>query len=137
MQAISFLLIEDDVIETMKFQRVLSAISDLHTVKQVNNGEEALEALTDHANLPNVILLDLNMPKMNGIEFLKILKADPVLQFIPTVILSTSNNSKDIHKCYHIGIAGYVMKPLKYEEYKTKINALINYWSENEFAKLK
>lgn len=137
MKSISFLLIEDDVIETLKFQRVLNAISDLHSVKQVNNGEEALATLANYTELPHLIILDLNMSRMNGSEFLKILKEDPVLRFIPTVILSTSNNNKDIHKCYQIGIAGYIMKPLKYEDYKTKINALVNYWSENEFAKLK
>ena len=83
-------------------------------------------------NLPDIILLDLNMPKISGIEFLKILKKDDVLRYIPTIILSTSNNQKDLLECYKTGVAGYVIKPLKYEDYMAKIERLLAYWSINE-----
>ena len=136
MQAISFLLIEDDLIETMKFKRVLDGLDAKHTISLAENGEEALTLLKSNKDLPNVILLDLNMPKMNGVEFLTLLKNDAVLKYIPTIILSTSNNRKDILECYNIGIAGYIMKPLKYGEYKTKIENLVAYWSSNEFIKV-
>lgn len=136
MQSISFLLIEDDLIETMKFKRVLDGLKIKHTINQAENGEQALKILKDKKELPDVILLDLNMPKMNGIEFLKLLKSDEVLRYIPAVVLSTSNNRKDILECYSIGIAGYLMKPLKYEDYKTKIENLVAYWSTNEFIKV-
>lgn len=137
MQAISFLLIEDDLIETMKFKRVLDSMEIKHRVSHAANGEEALSRLKNaQEELPNVILLDLNMPKMNGIEFLKLLKSDDVLKYIPAIILSTSNNRKDILECYTLGIAGYIMKPLKYEEYKSKIENLVAYWSCNEFIKV-
>jgi CheY-like chemotaxis protein len=72
------------------------------------------------------------MPKINGIEFLSILKNDEVLKYIPTIILTTSNNQKDLLECYKIGIAGYVIKPLKYEDYVSKIERVLNYWSVNE-----
>ena len=72
------------------------------------------------------------MPKISGLEFLKILKADDRLKYIPTIILTTSNNQRDLLECYKIGIAGYVLKPLKYEDYVSKIEKLLSYWSINE-----
>jgi len=72
------------------------------------------------------------MPKINGIEFLKILKKDKELKYIPTIILTTSSNQKDLLECYKTGIAGYVLKPLKYEDYVSKIDKLLAYWSINE-----
>ncbi len=130
--ALQILLIEDDTIEIMKFNRVLSSLEAKHSITEVNNGEDALELLQNSENLPDIILLDLNMPKMNGIEFLTALKENDVLKFIPTVILTTSNNHRDMIECYKIGIAGYILKPLKYEEYRSKIKALLDYWSLNE-----
>ncbi len=135
MKPLSFLLIEDDLIETLKFKRVLATMETKHRISEANNGEEALEKLKSPEALPDVILLDLNMPKMNGIEFLKILKDDPVLKYIPAIILSTSNHHDDILECYKIGIAGYIMKPLRYEDYTHKIKSLVSYWSSNEFIK--
>ncbi|WP_029489284.1 response regulator [Ochrovirga pacifica] len=129
---LNILLIEDDTIEVMKFKRALSVLDLNHKVHNAANGEEALKFLEQKDRLPNIILLDLNMPKINGIEFLSILKKDEVLRYIPTIILSTSNNKKDLLECYKIGIAGYVIKPLKYEDYVSKIKVLISYWSENQ-----
>ena len=131
-QALQILLIEDDTIEIMKFNRVLASLESKHRITEVNNGEDALELLEKSEKLPDLILLDLNMPKMNGIEFLTALKTNAVLKFIPTVILTTSNNHRDMIECYKIGIAGYILKPLKYEEYRSKIKALLDYWSLNE-----
>ncbi|CAM1342349.1 response regulator [Tenacibaculum amylolyticum] len=129
---LTILLIEDDQIEVMKFNRILTKMESKHNVIEANNGEEALDFLFKKENLPNIILLDLNMPKVNGIEFLKVLKNDDVLKYIPTIVLTTSNNHKDILECYKIGIAGYMVKPLKYEDYKNKLIKLLSYWSVNE-----
>ena len=129
---LKILLIEDDMIEIMKLNRTISTLKLDHTIIEANNGEDALEILEQKDNLPDIILLDLNMPKINGIEFLSILKKDDVLKYIPTVILTTSNNQKDLLECYKIGIAGYVLKPLKYEDYVSKIEKLLAYWSINE-----
>ena len=104
----------------------------LHKLSLSHNGEEALEKLSTHNFIPDIILLDLNMSKMNGLEFLKILKSDQHLKYIPVIILSTSNNIRDLKRCYEEGIAGYMVKPLKYEDYITKILTLVNYWSQNE-----
>lgn len=126
------LLIEDDTIEVMKMHRALSTFEEKHTIIEADNGEKALSILEKRDQLPDIILLDLNMPKINGIEFLTILKNDDSLKYIPTIILTTSNNQRDLLACYNLGIAGYVLKPLKYEEYVDKVYRLLSYWSINE-----
>jgi len=133
---LKILLIEDDTIEVMKLNRTISSLALNHEIMEANNGEEALKILEQKKNLPHIILLDLNMPKINGIEFLSILKENEGLNHIPTIILTTSNNKKDLLECYKIGIAGYVLKPLKYEAYVSKIETLLAYWSINELIKV-
>ena len=130
------LLIEDDKIEVMKLNRVIDKLGVGHEIIEANNGEEALGLLKEKALLPDIILLDLNMPKINGIEFLGILKNDAVLRYIPTIILTTSSNEKDLLECYKLGIAGYVLKPLKYEDYVNKIEKVLAYWSINELKNI-
>lgn len=131
-KSLNILLIEDDAIEVMKFNRVLSTLDLKHKIVEANNGEEALTILKVKEVIPDIIILDLNMPKINGIEFLEILKADDFLKYIPAIIVTTSNNRKDILECYKIGIAGYLLKPLKYDDYVVKIKRLVEYWSGNE-----
>nr|WP_116790432.1 response regulator [Flavobacterium psychrotrophum] len=131
---LNILLIEDDAIEVMKFNRVLKSMELNHKVIEAGNGEEALHILKDKNIIPDIIILDLNMPKINGIEFLGILKADEVLKYIPAIILSTSNNHRDVMECYRIGIAGYLIKPLKYEDYTDRVKKLIEYWGTNELT---
>lgn len=129
------LLIEDDTIEVMKLKRAIASLDLDHELIEAKNGEEALEILNTHRPLPDILFLDLNMPKINGIEFLKLLKKDEILRFLPTIMLTTSSNRKDILACYDIGIAGYIIKPLKYSDYVTKIETALNYWSMNELIK--
>ena len=133
---LKILLIEDDMIEVMKLNRTISSLKLDHTVIEANNGEDALEILNKKDQLPDIILLDLNMPKVNGIEFLKILKNDAQLKYIPTIVLTTSSNQKDLKACFEIGIAGYVLKPLKYDDYVAKIKRILAYWSINELIKV-
>ena len=130
MKKLKILLIEDDEIERMKFSRV-AAKKGNHTIIEAENGERALDTLEDLES-PNLIVLDLNMPKVNGIEFLKILKQNSNLNYIPIIVMSTSNNHNDIKKCYEIGVSGYMIKPLHYDDYKKKISGLIDYWMDNE-----
>ena len=87
MKKLKILLIEDDEIERMKFSKVASKLGN-HTIIEAENGEKALETL-EQIELPNLIVLDLNMPKVNGVEFLKILKANENLLYIPIIIMST------------------------------------------------
>ncbi|MEM6684226.1 MAG: response regulator [Bacteroidota bacterium] len=129
---LNVLLIEDNMIEIMKMNRTVSLLKAKHEIREAKNAEEALAILETKKNLPDIILLDLNMPKINGIEFLSILKNNPDLHHIPTIILTTSDNRKDILECYRIGISGYILKPLKYEDYVSKIDIALSYWSINE-----
>lgn len=131
-KSLNILLLEDDAIEVMKFNRVLKKLELNHKIIEANNGEQALDILKNKEVIPDIIILDLNMPKLNGIEFLTILKNDEVLKYIPSIVLSTSANHKDMMDCYKIGIAGYMIKPLKYEDYMDRIQKLLAYWSSNE-----
>lgn len=132
---LNVLLIEDDTIEVMKLNRTIATLDLKHHIIEAHDGEQALAILRDNSALPDIILLDLNMPKINGIEFLKIIKNDPYLKYIPTIVLTTSNNERDLLECYKIGIAGYVLKPLKYDNYVSKVEKLLAYWSINELIK--
>ena len=132
---LKILLVEDDEIEKLKFERALKKLDANHSVVKAGNGEEAL-AICKDVVLPNLILLDLNMPKMNGLEFLDILRADENLKFVPTVVFSTSNNHQDMINAYKVGIAGYVVKPLHYSDYVNQIEKIIDYWSINELVTL-
>jgi CheY-like chemotaxis protein len=136
MKTLNILLIEDDMIEVMKLNRVISSLQLNHNIIEANNGEEALKLLEQKDRLPDIILLDLNMPKISGIEFLSILNNDVNLRYIPTIILTTSNNRNDLLECYKIGVAGYVLKPLKYEDYVSKIEKVLAYWSTNELIQV-
>jgi CheY-like chemotaxis protein len=133
---LKILLIEDDVIEVMKLNRAVSSLNLNHKIIEAINGEDALTLLENKDELPHIILLDLNMPKVSGIEFLNILKTDDVLRYIPAIILTTSNNKKDLLECYKLGIAGYILKPLRYEDYVSKIEKLLAYWSINELKQI-
>jgi len=131
----NILFIEDDTIETMKLYRTVSKLKFKHKITEAKNGEEALAILNSKETLPDIILLDLNMPRMSGIEFLRILKNHDTLKYLPTIILTTSENRADLLECYKIGIAGYVIKPLKYEDYEDKLKKVLQYWSINELIK--
>lgn len=128
------LFIEDDMIETMKMQRAVAKMESRHNIIEAKNGEEALSILKD-GELPDIILLDLNMPRMSGIEFLNILKSDSQLKYLPTIILTTSENRVDLLKCFEIGIAGYIIKPLKYEDYELKLKRVFDYWEISELIR--
>ena len=135
MNVLEILLIEDDLIEVMKLQRTIISLQLNHKIIKALNGEEALTVLKERDKLPDIILLDLNMPKINGLEFLSILKNTKSLKHIPTIILTTSNNNADLLECYKHGIAGYILKPLKYEDYASKIKSILSYWSINELIR--
>ena len=129
---LSILLVEDDQIEIMKFNRTVASLSIKCDIKEANNGEEALQLLLLKDQLPDIILLDLNMPKVNGLEFLKIIKNNTSLKHIPIIILTTSDSYKDKKECFKMGVAGYMTKPLKYEDYISKITKTLFYWNESE-----
>lgn len=124
------LLVEDDRVDAIA---VIRALKEVHVENQIvhfENGEEALNYLNDPATeKPCIILLDLNMPIMNGIEFLKALRDDTQLRRIPVVILTTSDDPGDKLRCFNLGIAGYMPKPLDYVQFVDVMKALNAYWT--------
>lgn len=117
-------------------KRTISFLELDNNLIEAKNADEALHFLEDKSKLPDIILLDLNMPKISGIEFLSILKKDESLRHIPTIILTTSDNHKDLEECYRLGVSGYILKPLKYEDYVKKIQVTLAYWSTNELKRV-
>jgi CheY-like chemotaxis protein len=115
---------------------VKRALKDLKVTNQLIhtvNGEEALEYLRGESNdQPCVILLDLNMPKMNGIEFLKIIKEDEKLKRIPVVVLTTSKEEQDVIESFKLSIAGYIVKPADYKKFVETIRTVELYWTLSE-----
>jgi len=127
------LLIEDDLIDKMTVERALKEIRVTNRLDFVGNGEEALDFLRDPTNeKPGIILLDLNMPKMNGIDFLKIAKQDPALKRIPVIVLTTSKDERDRVDSFNLGVAGYMIKPVDYMQFVEVVKAIDLYWTLSE-----
>lgn len=133
MKNLEILFIDDDEIEQLKFKKICQKSPLSITVREAKNGEEALQEV--NLKKPSLIILDLNMPKMNGIEFLCILNATKENKYIPTVVLSSSDNEEDIKKCYEVGASGYMIKPLHYEDSIEMIHNVLTYWSFNKLIK--
>lgn len=130
------LLIEDDAVDAKTVRRVFDSQGIPHALHVVTDGAAALEYLwhvrSEHmepqATSPRLILLDLNMPGMSGLEFLTTVKSDPVLRRIPVIVLSTSDLESDILASYEGGVAGYFVKPLEYTEFVGTVQSILRYW---------
>lgn len=131
---INILLLEDDEIDVMNVKRAFKKNSISNPLFVAGNGVEALEALRNHdIPKPRIILLDLNMPKMGGIEFLENLRGDDMLKDISVIVMTTSNEERDKVDAYRFNVAGYILKPLSMEKFVTAVATLNNYWTLNEF----
>jgi len=129
----SILLVEDDIVDAMTVKRALADIKVTNTLSTVGNGEEALEFLKDSNNeQPGIILLDLNMPKMNGIEFLKVMKNDISIKRIPVIVLTTSQEEQDKIESFNLGVAGYMVKPVDYLQFVETMRTIDMYWTLSE-----
>jgi len=117
----------------MTVKRALKDIKVTNGLIHTVDGEEALEYLRGQGNQkPCIILLDLNMPKMNGIEFLKIVKADEELKKIPVVVLTTSQDEQDKIESFKLSVAGYIVKPTDYKKFVEVVRTLELYWTLSE-----
>ena len=127
------LLIEDDQVDAMTVRRALKELRVTNRLEHVENGEEALAYLHDSAKeRPCLMLLDLNMPLMNGIEFLQAVKADPELKRIPVVVLTTSDEQKDKVDSFEFSVAGYMRKPVDYRQFVEMMRTIDAYWTISE-----
>lgn len=129
------LLVEDDNVDAMTVKRALKDLKITNELVRQGNGEDALEYLKqDGHRRPCVILLDLDMPKMNGLELLKILKDDSSLRTIPVVVLTTSENEEDRVRSFGLSAAGYMVKPASYDKFVETIRTVDLYWTLSELA---
>jgi len=127
------LLVEDDNVDAMTVKRAFRELKIVNQFVRAVNGEEALNYLRGHLNeKPCVILLDLNMPRMNGIEFLSVMKADNELRQIPVVVLTTSKDDRDKVKSFKSCVAGYIIKPVDYRVFVEAVKVFDSYWTLSE-----
>jgi CheY-like chemotaxis protein len=127
------LLVEDDQVDTMTVKRALKEIHVTNPLVHLENGEEAVHYLRDaERDKPCIILLDLNMPIMNGIEFLQVVKHDDQLRRIPVVVLTTSEEQQDKVNSFNLGVAGYMAKPVDYRQFVEVMRSIDAYWTISE-----
>lgn len=135
-RVVNILLVEDDEVDVMNITRAFQRSNITNPLYVAGNGIEALEMLrgTDGSKpiIPDtrrIILLDINMPKMNGIEFLNELRKDPKLAPTPVVVLTTSDEDQDRIEAYKLNVAGYILKPVTFSSFAEVMAALNRYWT--------
>ena len=130
------LIVEDSDDDYMATVRAFKKANLLNPVRRCTNGDQAIDYLLlrgefsdpDKAPRPNIILLDLNLPGTDGKEVLRMIKADPNLQKIPVIVLTTSNAEQDIEQCYAAGANSYVQKPVDLVGFIQSVARLTDYW---------
>ncbi|MGB3757820.1 MAG: response regulator [Rivularia sp. (in: cyanobacteria)] len=135
-KTLNVLLVEDDEVDVMNVRRAFKKNNIINPLYVAFDGLEALRMLRGkNGNSPQIpqqrriILLDLNMPKMGGLEFLQELRADSNLKPIPVIILTTSDEDKDRIEAYNLNVAGYLLKPVKFSQFAEAMSTLNKYWS--------
>ena len=127
------LLVEDDEDDVLLTREALKDSKVIVSMAVAQDGEEALKRLRrqppfEAAPIPELILLDLNLPRVSGREVLKELKADPVLKKIPVVVLTTSAADTDVLRCYDLGANCYITKPVDFEQFQRIIKVIDEFW---------
>ena len=136
---LNILLVEDDELDVMNVQRAFKKNNISNPLFVAGNGLEALEMLRgmdgEAPKIPlerRLILLDLNMPRMNGIEFLRELRSDPALSLIPVIVLTTSGEDRDKVEAFQLSVAGYIVKPVTLAHFIETMATLNKYWTLSE-----
>ena len=130
-KVLNILLVEDDEVDVMNVKRAFDLNRIANPLYVAGDGLEGLHMLRS-GEVPaerRIVLLDLNMPKMNGIEFLRALRSDPALQLTPVVVLTTSNDERDKIEAYNLNVAGYLLKPVTFINFVEAMAALNKYWT--------
>jgi CheY-like chemotaxis protein len=131
-QPITILLVEDDDGHARLIERNLRKVNLANPIERVRDGVEALECLHNegrfaagqHVPLPRLVLLDINMPRMDGIEVLERIKADEHLRCLPVIMLTSTDNQVEIDRCYRAGASGYIAKPVNIASLGEKLQRL-------------
>ena len=135
---ITILLVEDDEVDVMNVKRAFSRNNIQSPLIAAKNGKVALEILYEilqkpDKKLPRVVLLDINMPVMNGIEFLQVIRKDPELKALSVFVMTTSNEDSDKIEAYKLNVAGYIIKPLSFDRFMEAVKTLDDYWRLTEY----
>jgi CheY-like chemotaxis protein len=129
----SILLVEDDEVDVLMVQRALRDLEVENPLRVASNGEVALTLLQDEEeDRPALILLDLNMPRMGGLDFLRALRQTDAANGIPVVVLSTSRQDRDVLESFNMNIAGYMVKPVDYQKFVELMRTIDQYWTLSE-----
>jgi CheY-like chemotaxis protein len=127
------LLVEDNRLDAMVVRHALDDLKVINELVHTAKGEEAMEYLkSETSEKPCLILLDLDMPKTNGVEFLRIIKADETLKKIPVVVLTASSEEQDVIETFKPGVAGYIVKPVDYIKFLEVMRKVSLYWTLSE-----
>jgi CheY-like chemotaxis protein len=137
MKYLHILLVDDDELDIMNVQRAFKKNNIINPLFVAHNGLEALEMLrsTEPGAMPKerrLVVLDLNMPRMNGLEFLRELRGDPELHALTVIVLTTSDDERDKVEAFNLNVAGYIVKPVTFIAFVEAMAALNKYWSINE-----
>ena len=129
--ALNIFLVDDDEVDVMTVKRAFAKANIANQIYVATNGIEALELLRAEAipTARRLVLLDLNMPRMNGIEFLREIRGDPALQALTVVVLTTSNEDRDRVETYQLNVAGYLLKPVTFHSFADVMSTLNKYWT--------
>lgn len=128
-KVLNILLVEDDEIDIMNVQRAFRKNNITNPLFIARNGLEALEMLKqDQVPMPHIVILDINMPKMNGLEFLQAVRKDNELKHLNVFVMTTSNDDNDKINAYNLNVAGYILKPLSFEKFIASVATLNSYW---------
>jgi CheY-like chemotaxis protein len=138
-QLLHILLVDDDEVDVMNVQRAFKRNNIINPLYVARNGLEALSILRGEGdvNMPDsrrLVLLDLNMPRMNGLEFLRELRSDPALRPLTVVVLTTSDDDRDKVEAYQFNVAGYILKPVTFPAFVEAMATLNKYWSISEIV---
>jgi len=132
----TILLVEDDEVDIMNVKRAFKKNNISNPLLIAHNGIEALAILRSKevdAAKPKIILLDLNMPRMGGIEFLKEIRNDTELSSLSVFVMTTSNEDGDKIDAFNLNVAGYILKPLSMDRFIAAVSTLNSYWTLCEF----
>jgi len=132
----TILLVEDDEVDIMNVKRAFKKNNISNPLVVAHNGLEALEILRSDAidaPRPKIVLLDLNMPRMGGIEFLKEIRQDPELSSLSVFVMTTSNEDGDKIDAFNLNVAGYILKPLSMDRFIAAVSTLKSYWTLCEY----
>ena len=133
-EPVELLLVEDNEDDIVLIEEAFAEAKLMNLIFKVRDGEEALAYLRQegqytHRRRPGLVLLDINMPKKNGFEVLQAMKADPLLQSLPVVMLTTSDREEDVVRSYNHGACSYIRKPMSLEQFVQVVKDFELYWT--------